>query len=134
MPPAEFAAEIMNAIVTDTPRVVHAHPEKAGHVPHLSAGAAVQAPAFVDANGVQPGVVAAIPHRLVAPMRSRGNVQDLVVRTLLDADISHIYHAADMDAHAAARLDLGQIPRLVTDLVAAPGDGLPGRAHPREAA
>lgn len=56
------------------------------------------------------------------------------MRALLDADISHIYHAPDMAPHAAARLDFGQIPRLVTDLVAAPGDGLPGRAHPREAA
>ena len=42
----------------------------------------------------------------------------------------HIYHAAMMDPHTAAELDLDQIWALVDDLLAAHGDWLP-RLRPR---
>ena len=47
----------------------------------------------------------------------------------------HIYHAAMMDPHTAAELDLDQIWSLVDDLLAAHGDWLPDWARgPSEAA
>jgi alpha-galactosidase len=61
-------------------------------------------------------------------------VQELVVRALLDEDVEHIYHAAMMDPHTAAELDLRQIRNLVTDLLVAHTDWLPDFARQRKIA
>lgn len=45
--------------------------------------------------------------------------------TLLTENREHIYHAAMLDSHAAAELDLIQIRVLVDDLLAAHADWLP---------
>ena len=46
----------------------------------------------------------------------------------------HIYHAAMMDPHTAAELDLRQIRALVDDLIAAHGDWPPDWCRDRRAA
>lgn len=130
----EFAAEIMNAMVTDQPYRIYGNLANTGQIPQLPPGAAVETPCLVDANGVQPTTVTDIPPQLVALMRSQINVQELVVRALLDENPEHIYHAAMMDPHTAAELDLRQIRSLVTDLLAAHGDWVPAWARPRLAA
>lgn len=130
----EFAAEMMNAVVTDTPYVAYANLPNRGQVPQLPDGAAVETPALVDANGVQPSTVTDIPPQLVALMRTQINVQELTVRALLEEDVRHIYHAAYMDPHTAAELDLRQIRALVDELLAAHGDWLPAWARPGKVA
>jgi alpha-galactosidase len=130
----EFAAEMMNAIVTDTPYVAYANLPNRGQVPQLPMGATVETPTLVDANGCQPTTVTDIPPQLVALMRTQINVQELVVRALVEENLDHVYHAAYMDPHTAAELDLRQIRSLVTDLLAAHGDMLPDFARTRRAA
>jgi alpha-galactosidase len=130
----EFAADLMNAMVTDTPYVAYGNLPNTGQIPQLPLGAAVEVPCLVDRNGVQPSVVTDIPPQLIALMRSQINVQELTVRALVDQDIEHVYHAAMMDPHTAAELDLRQIRSLVDDLLAAHGDWLPDWARPRRAA
>lgn len=130
----EFAAEMMNAIVTDRPFTAYGNLPNRGQIPQLPLGAAVETPCLVDMNGVQPSVVTDIPPQLVALMRSQINVQELTVRALLDEDPEHIYHAAMMDPHTAAELDLRQIRSLVDDLLAAHGDWLPAWARVKKAA
>ena len=125
----EFAAEIMNAEVTDTPYVFYGNLPNTGQVPQLPLGAAVETPCVMDANGVQPTLVQEIPPQLIALMRSQINVQELTVRALVDQDPEHIYHAAMMDPHTAAELDLRQIRSLVDDLLTAHGDWLPDWAR-----
>ena len=130
----EFAAEIMNAMVTNQPYTIYGNLPNRGQAPQLPSGAAVEVPCLVDANGVQPTVVDDIPPQLVALMRTQINVQELVVRALVDEDIEHVYHAAMMDPHTAAELDLCQIRSLVSDLLAAHGDMLPEFARLKKAA
>lgn len=130
----EFAAEIMNAVATDTPTTIYGNLANTGQLPQLPLGAAVETPCLVDANGVQPTVVDDIPKQLVALMRTNVNVQELVVEALMTENIDHIYHAAMLDPHTAAELDLGQIRALVTDLLAAQADWNPDWARPRQAA
>jgi alpha-galactosidase len=130
----EFAAEMMNAILTDAPITVTANLPNTGQIPQLPLGAAVETPTLVDGNGCQPTVVTDIPPQLVALMRSQINVQELTVRALLDQNVDHIYHAAYMDPHTAAELDLRQIRNLVGDLLAAHGDWVPEWARVRRAA
>jgi alpha-galactosidase len=88
----------------------------------------------VDRNGVQPSVISDIPPQLVALMRTQINVQELVVRALVDENVEHIYHAAMTDPHTAAELDLRQIRSMVDDLLVAHGDWLPEFARKRKAA
>ena len=125
----EFAAEMMNAIVTGTPYVAYGNLANTGQIPQLPMGAAVETPCLVDMNGVQPSVVTDIPPQLVALMRTQINVQELTARALLDEEPEHIYHAAMMDPHTAAELDLRQIRSLVDDLLVAHGDWLPAWAR-----
>ena len=130
----EFAADLMNAIATDTPYTAYGNLPNTGQIPQLPLGAAVETPCLVDSNGVQPSVVTDIPPQLIALMRTQINVQELTVRALTEENPEYIYHAAMMDPHTAAELDLRQIRGLVTDLLSAHGDWLPDWCRPARAA
>jgi alpha-galactosidase len=52
-------------------------------------------------------------------------VQELTVAALMTENRDHLYHAAMMDPHTAAELDLEQIWSLVDDLLAAHRDWIP---------
>jgi len=130
----EFAADLMNAIVTDNPHTVYGNLPNTGQIPQLPLGAVVETPCLTDANGLQPTTVTDIPPQLIALMRSQINVQELTVRALTDENPDHLYHAAYMDPHTAAELDLRQIRNLVTDLLVAHGDAIPAWARPARAA
>lgn len=130
----EFAAELMDAVVTGRPCHLYGNRPNAGQIPQLPLGAAVETPCLADSDGVRPEVVDDIPPQLVALMRSQVNVQELVVRALVDEVREHIHHAAMMDPHTAAELDLGQIRSLVDALLAAHGDWVPAWARATQAA
>ncbi len=130
----EFAADLMAAIVADRPLTIYGNLPNRGQLPALPMGAAVETPCLVDANGVQPTTVAEMPPQLTALMRTQINVQELTVRALVEENVEHVYHAAMMDPHTAAELDLRQIRALVSDLLAAHGDWLPAWARPARAA
>ena len=130
----EYAATIMDSIATGTPAVIYGNVANAGFIPQLPPGAAVEVPCLVDANGIQPTVVDDLPPHLVALMRTNLNVQELTVQALLTENRDHIHHAAMLDPHTAAELDLRQIRALVDDLIAAHGDWLPAWCRQRAAA
>lgn len=130
----EFAADLMNAVVTDTPVTIYGNLPNRGQMPQLPMGAAVETPCLVDANGIQPTVVDDVPVQLIALMRTNVNVQELVVEALLSERVEHVYHAAMLDPHTSAELDLDQIRALVRDLLAAHGPWLPDWARSRSAA
>jgi hypothetical protein len=60
-----------------------------------------------------------------ALIQSNVNVQALTVEAALTGKREHIYHAAKLDPHTAAELDLDQIYALVDDLIEAHDDSLP---------
>ena len=80
---------------------------------------------MVDRNGIQPTQIGALPPQLTALMRTNINVQELTVAAMMTENKEHIYHAAMMDPHTAAELDLEQIWNLVDDLLEGHGDWLP---------
>jgi alpha-galactosidase len=133
-PTHEYAATIMNSVLTGTPSVIYGNVPNRGYIPQLPAGAAVEVPTLVDANGLQPTTVNDIPPQLIALMRTNVNVQELTVAALMNEDRNHIYHAAMLDPHTAAELDLRQIRKLVDDLIAAHGDWMPDWLRTRKAA
>ena len=130
----EYAVSIINSITSDTPTVIYGNIANDGYIPQLPQGAAVEVPCLVDANGVQPTVVTDISPQLIALMRTNLNVQELTVQPLLNQDRSHIYHAAMLDPHTAAEMDIDQIHALVDDLIQAHGTWMPTWVQERSAA
>ena len=133
-PTHEYAATIMNSVVTGTPSVIYGNVPNRGFIPQLPPGAAVEVPVLVDTNGLQPTCINDIPPQLIALMRTNVNVQELTVAALMNEDREHVYHAAMLDPHTAAELDLRQIRKLVDDLIAAHGDWMPVWLRARKAA
>ncbi len=114
----EYASQIVNS-------VIYGNIANRGFIPQLPEGCAVEVPTLVDSNGLQPTVVKDIPPQLIALMRTNINVQELTVAALVNENPEHTYHAAMLDPHTGAELDLDQIWNLTHDLLAAHGDWLP---------
>lgn len=127
----EFASEIVNSVVTGEPSVIYGNVRNNGAIRSLPEACAVEVPCLVDANGIQPTTVGALPPQLTALIRTNINVQELTVAALMEENPDHIYHAAMMDPHTAAELDLDQIWQMTDDLLAAHGDWLPQWARPK---
>jgi alpha-galactosidase len=121
----EYGSLIIHSMETGTPRVVYGSVPNAGIIDNLPQGCAVEVPVLVDKNGLQPTKIGVLPPQLAAVMRTNINVQDLTVEAALTRKREHIYHAAMLDPHTGAELDLDQIYALVDDLIEAHGDWLP---------
>jgi len=121
----EYGSYIIHSIETGIPRVIYGNVANRGLIDNLPQGCCVEVPCLVDKNGVQPVKIGALPPQLAAVMHTNINVQSLAVEAALTGKRQHIYHAAMMDPHTSAELDLEQIWNLVDDLIAAHGDWLP---------
>ena len=124
-PSGEYAGLIIHSLETGTPRVIYGNVPNHGLIDNLPQGCIVEVPCLVDKNGIQPTRVGALPPHLAALIQTNVNVQALTVEAALTRKREHIYHAAMLDPHTAAELDLDQIWALVDDLIAAHGDWLP---------
>ena len=121
----EYGAYIIHSLETGTPRVIYGNVPNDHLIDNLPAGCCVEVPCLVDGNGIQPTKIGYLPPQLAALMQTNVNVQALTVEAALTRKREHIYHAAMLDPHTAAELDLGQIRALVDDLIAAHGEWLP---------
>jgi alpha-galactosidase len=121
----EYAPLIIHSIEADTPRVVYGNVPNHGLIDNLPPECIIEVPCLVDRNGVQPTRIGPLPPHLAALMQTNVNVQALTVEAALTQRRDHIYHAAMLDPHTGAELDLDQIWRLVDDLIEAHGEWLP---------
>ncbi len=121
----EYGAGIIHSIETGAPRIIYGNVPNHGLIDNLPPGCTVEVPCLVDKNGVQPTKIGALPPHLAALMQTNINVQALAVEAALTGKREHIYHAAMLDPHTAAELDLEQIWQLVDNLLEAHGDWLP---------
>jgi alpha-galactosidase len=121
----EYGSLIIHAMETGQPRVIYGNVANHRLIDNLPEGCCVEVPCLVDKNGVQPTRVGALPPHLAALMQTNINVQSLTVEAALTGKREHIYHAAMLDPHTAAELDLDQIWALADDLIEAHGDWLP---------
>jgi alpha-galactosidase len=121
----EYGSEIIHSIETGTPRMIYGNVPNEGLIDNLPQDCILEVPCLVDKNGVQPTRIGSLPPHLAALMQTNVNVQALTVEAALTRKREHIYHAAMLDPHTAAELDLDQIWNLVDDLIEAHGDWLP---------
>ena len=125
----EYGGQIIHSMVSGTPRVVYGNVLNNSLIDNLPQGCAVEVPCLVDANGVQPTRVGKLPIQLAALMRTNVNVQEMVVAAITEQKREHVYHAAMLDPHTAAVLDLSQIRAMVDELLVAHRGFLPDYLH-----
>lgn len=116
---SEYCSFIIHSMETGEPSVVYGNVPNRGLISNLPETACVEVPCLVDGNGVQPTQIGKLPPQLAAMMQTNINVQELTVEAIRTGRREHIYHAAMLDPHTAAELDLDQICTLVDELLAA---------------
>ncbi|GAB2926265.1 alpha-glucosidase/alpha-galactosidase [Nonomuraea fastidiosa] len=121
----EYAPQIIHSIVTGTPRVVYGNVVNDGLISNLPQGCVVEVPCAVDATGVRPTAVGALPPQCAALNRAYVSVNELTVRAALEGDPRLVRHALMVDPNTAASLTLDQIWAMADDLTRAHGDLLP---------
>jgi alpha-galactosidase len=121
----EYASSIVNSVWTGEPSVIYGNQRNNGCITSLPDDCAAEVPCLVDDRGIQPTYVGELPPQLTALIRTNINVQELTVRALMTENREHIYHAAMMDPHTAAELDLQQIWDLTDELLVAHDGWLP---------
>jgi alpha-galactosidase len=121
----EYGSLIIHSMETGNPAVIYGNVPNEGLIENLPWSCCVEVPCLVDKNGIQPSRIGALPPHLAALMQTNINVQALTVEAALSSKREHIYHAAMLDPHTAAELDLDQIWSLVDELIEAHGDLLP---------
>jgi alpha-galactosidase len=128
-PSHEYASSIVNSVWTGEPSVIYGNLRNNGCITSLPDDCAAEVPCLVDDRGIQPTFIGELPKQLTALIRTNINVQELTVHALLTENREHIFHAAMMDPHSAAELDLDQIWSMTEDLIAAHGSMLPAWTH-----
>lgn len=122
----EYGARIIHAMETGRPQVVYGNVMNTGLIDNLPTECCVEVPCLVDRNGIQPTRIGSLPPQLAALIQTNVNVQALTVEAALTGKREHIYHAAMLDPHTAAELDLDQIWSLVDAMLAEHGNWIPG--------
>jgi alpha-galactosidase len=115
----EYGSGIIHSMETGQSRVVYGNVPNRGIISNLPDDCCVEVPCVVDASGITPTHIGALPPHLAALMQTNINVQSLTVEAALTGKREHVYHAAMFDPHTAAELDLDQIWALVDELLTA---------------
>lgn len=113
----EFGSGIIHSCETGVPRTVYGNVPNRGIIRNLPDDCCVEVPCLVDASGITPTTIGVLPPHLAALMQTNINVQSLTVEAVLTGKREHVYHAAMLDPHTAAELDLDQIWNLVDELL-----------------
>ena len=124
----EYGSLIIHSMETGAPRTIYGNVPNDSIIDNLPYGCCVEVPCLVDANGIQPTRIGAIPPHLAALMQTNINVQSLTVEAALTGKREHIYHAAMLDPHTGSELTLDEIWSMVDELIEAHGDYLPAYA------
>ncbi|MDR0406349.1 MAG: alpha-glucosidase/alpha-galactosidase [Clostridiales bacterium] len=121
----EYGSYIMEAMETNVPFKIGGNVINTGLITNLPSNACVEVPCLVDASGVNPCYVGAIPEQLAALNRTNINPQLLTIEAAVTLKKENIYYAAMLDPHTSAELSTDQIKSLCDDLIEAHGDWLP---------
>jgi alpha-galactosidase len=121
----EYAATIVNSMVTGEPSVVYGNVANTGLIPALPEGTCVEVPCVVERNGLRPTQVLDYPPQLAALNRTYANVVEMTVRAVLEGRPDYVRIAALLDPNASATLTLDEIDALCDELTEGHGDLIP---------
>ena len=112
----EYASRIVEAMVTNVPYKIGGNVINNGLITNLPADACVEVPCMVDANGILPTYVGALPPQLAAMNITNINPQLLTIEAAVTGKKEHIYHAAMLDPHTAAVLSIDDIVAMCDEM------------------
>lgn len=122
----EYGSYIIEAMETNKPFKIGGNVlNTGGLISNLPENAVVEVPCLVDASGIAPTYIGALPEQLAALNRTNINTQLLTIEAALTNDKSKVYQAAMLDPHTASELSINDIISLCDDLFEAHGDWLP---------
>ena len=122
---SEYAPQIIHSIVTGTRREIHVNVPNRGLIDNLGQDAVVEVPAVVDASGIAPVPMGALPIQCAAVNQAYVSVGRLTVEAARTGDPLLVRQAALMDPNTASTLTPEQIWAVCDELAAAHGDLLP---------
>ena len=115
----EYAARIMEAMVTDEPFRFGGNVINNGVITNLPQEACVEVPCYADAAGIHPSYVGDLPLQLAAMNASNIYPQLLTIEAAHTGSKEALYHAAMMDPVTGAQLSTDEIISLCNDLIEA---------------
>lgn len=115
----EYAANIINAIVTNNPCKIGGNVLNTGLITNLPKEATVEVPCIVDSNGITPTYVGALPTQLAAMNSTNIYPQLLTVEAYVNKSKETLYQAAMMEPHTAAELSIDDIVKMCDELIEA---------------
>ena len=121
----EYAPQIIHSLQTGTPRTVYANVPNAGLIDNLAQDFTVEVPTTIDAAGVRPQAMGALPPQCAAINQAYVSVGKLTVAAAVQGEPRLVRQAAMVDANTSASLTVDQIWDLCDDLTAAHGDLIP---------
>ena len=121
-PTSEMASEYIRAQATGQPAELYVNVRNDGRIESLPSECCVEVPATVDAGGLHPRSIGALPPQLAALNRTFLNVVELTVKAVLDGDREHVYQAALLDPNTAATLSIDEVRRMCDELITAHGN------------
>ncbi len=124
-PEGELAPRYIHAMVTGESRIEYGNVRNDGLIDNLPEGACVEVPCRVDADGVHPLAIGALPAQCAALNRTFLNVVELTVRAALEESRELVHQAVLLDPNAAATLTTAQSEALVDELIEAHGELMP---------
>jgi Alpha-galactosidases/6-phospho-beta-glucosidases, family 4 of glycosyl hydrolases len=124
-PTSEMASEFIHAREIGRPAELYVNVRNSGMISNLPEECCVEVPAVVDADGLHPQAVGALPPQLAALNRTFLNVVELTVKAVLEGDRQHVYQAALLDPNTAATLTTHQTTQMCDELLTAHGDLIP---------
>ena len=121
----EYASRIMEAMETNVPYKIGGNVINTNLIDNLPANACVEVPCLVDASGITPCHVGALPEQCAALNRTNINVQLMTIEAAMTLRKEAIYQAAMLDPHCQSELSIDDIVALCDDLIAAHAGWLP---------
>ena len=115
----EYGSRIIEAMVTNVPLKIGGNVLNNGSITNLPAEATVEVPCLVDASGIHPTCVGALPTQLAAMNASNIYPQLLTVEAAVTKDRAKVYQAAMLDPHTGAELSIDDIVAMCDELLEA---------------
>jgi alpha-galactosidase len=121
----EYAPQVIHSILTGTERIIHGNVVNRGYIDNLPDGAVVEVPCVVNADGVAPQAVGAIPPQGAALNRSYLSVAELTIEAARTGNPDLVRQALLADPNAISTLTPEQLWVLCDELTEAHAALLP---------
>jgi alpha-galactosidase len=121
----EYAACIINAMLTGEPYRFNGNVPNTGLVTNLPEGTCVEVPVYADRNGLNAVHVGALPPQCAALTKLTVASEEMAVEAALTGDRQLAYQAIAYDPLTAAVLSLAEIEKMVKEMFRKSKDYLP---------